>query len=169
MKPGRGALVLPLFALGVVQMAGDLAGFRPLSGIGAATMASPAPRVFSAVRGYETYTTRFFLEWQDPDPRGSREVARLELTSDVYARLRGPYNRRNIYGAVLSYGPVLPPPLRDPVLRHALCGDRPLLRELGVDPGPGHRLALRYQPRPGIPAAPVPLVIEAPCEGRALP
>ena len=47
--------------------------------------------------------------------------------------MRGPYNRRNVYGAALAYAPVIPSTLRDPVIRHALCGDAPLLRELGVE------------------------------------
>jgi len=158
----RGAVAL--LALGLVQMAGDLSGSAPLRGIGAATMASPAPKVFSAVRGYETYSTRFFLEWRDAGGGGGAPFA-LELSSAIYARLGGPYNRRNIYGAALSYGPVLPPALRDPVLRYALCGERPLLRELGIDRGPGLRLALRFETRPGLPPPPpsVPLTIEVPC------
>ena len=159
----RGALALVV--LGLLQMAGDLVGSAPLRGIGAATMASPAPKVFSAVRGYETYSTRFFLEWRDG--AGAPPFA-LELSSAIYARLGGPYNRRNIYGAALSYGPVLPPALRDPVLRRALCGDRPLLRELGIDRGPGMRLALRFETRPGLPPPPpsVPLFIEVACPDR---
>ena len=105
-------------------MIGDLLGLVPLRAVAAATGASPAPKVFSAVQGLETYSTRFFIE------SGGR---RIELTSEVYARMRGPYNRRNVYGAALSYAPVIPPELRDPVLRHALCGGAPLLRELGIE------------------------------------
>jgi hypothetical protein len=156
-----------LIAVGLLQMAGDLCeksvspyyGLR-LKGLGAATAASPAPKVFSAVRGLETYSTRFFLEWADAD--GERHS--LELTPEVYACLRGPYNRRNVYGAALAYGPVLPAELRDPVLAYALCGDAPLLRELGIDParvrGP---VRLRYEPRPGTDLGELPRVLEAPC------
>jgi hypothetical protein len=69
-----------------------------------------------------------------PDLAGFRHRDRMiELTPEVYARMRGPYNRRNVYGAALSYAPVIPPELRDPVLRHALCGEAPLLRELGIE------------------------------------
>ena len=156
-----------LIAIGLLQMAGDLcerylseAVGRPLKGLGAATAAAPAPKVFSAVRGLETYSTRFFLEWAGPD--GERHS--LELTPEVYARLRGPYNRRNVYGAALAYGPVLPAELRDPVMAYAVCGDAPLLRELGIDPaevrGP---VRLRYQPRPGTDMGELPRVLEARC------
>ena len=52
-----------LLVIGLLTMVGDLAGLDLLKGIGVATAASPAPKVFSAVRGYETYSTRFYLEW----------------------------------------------------------------------------------------------------------
>jgi hypothetical protein len=156
-----------LIAVGLLQMAGDLCERfvstdvgRPLKGVGAATAASPAPKVFSAVRGLETYSTRFFLEWTGADGAAHS----LELTPEVYSHLRGPYNRRNVYGAALAYGPVLPEELRGPVMAYALCGDAPLLRELGIDPaqvrGP---VRLRYEPRPGTDMGELPRVLEAPC------
>ena len=156
-----------LIAVGLLQMAGDLCerylsayyGLR-LKGLGAATAAAPAPKVFSAVRGLETYSTRFFLEWTGADGAAHS----LELTPEVYSHLRGPYNRRNVYGAALAYGPVLPEELRGPVMAYALCGDAPLLRELGIDPaqvrGP---VRLRYEPRPGTDMGELPRVLEAPC------
>jgi hypothetical protein len=127
-----------LVILGVAQMLGDLTGVLPLKAIAAATGASPAPKVFSAVQGLETYSTRFFLEADD---------RRVELTPEVYSRIRGPYNRRNVYGAALAYAPVLPHELRDPVMRHALCGDAPLLRELGI--ASARRVAVTLEPLPG--------------------
>jgi hypothetical protein len=158
---GIGLLAL----LGFAQMAGDLLHLPALKGIAAATAASPAPRVFSAVRGLETYSTHFFLEWT------SREgtAHSIELTPERYARLRGPYNRRNIYGAVLAYGPVLVSdartrPLFEAVAAYALCGRAPLLDELGIPHeaawGP---LRLRLQLRPGASASGLPLLLEPPC------
>jgi hypothetical protein len=156
-----------LVAVGLLQMAGDLveqfmhagAG-RAVKGIAAATAASPAPKVFSAVRGLETYSTRFFLEWEDAEGKNHS----LQLTPAVYARLRGPYNRRNVYGAALAYGPVLPAELRDPVMRYSLCGDAPLLRELGIDPSQVRgRVRLRLEPLPGTDLGQWPCVLEAPC------
>ncbi|HEY3305277.1 MAG TPA: hypothetical protein VGL70_17270, partial [Candidatus Binatia bacterium] len=81
-----------LLLLGLAQMAGDLAGLTALKGIAAATGASPAPKVFSAVKGLETYSTRFFIQWNDP----AGAVLSVQLTPNMYARLRGPYNRRNV-------------------------------------------------------------------------
>jgi len=147
-----------LLALGLMQMGGDLlerVGLvsigRPIKAIGAATTASPAPKVFSAVRGLETFSTRFDLEWHD---RTGKQHT-LALTPEIYSRIRGPYNRRNVYGAALAFGPVLATdertqPLLRSVIRYSLSGDAPLLRELGVDPnevvGP---IRVRYEPRPG--------------------
>ena len=139
-----------LLALGLLQMVGDVTGTRALVGIGRASVASPAPRVFSAVRGLETYSTRFFLTWTD-EAGSPRE---LELTPRTCALLRGPYNRRNVYGAALAYGPVLASDgtgraLLEPVLTYALTGDAPLLRELGIDPEEVSDVAVRYEPLPG--------------------
>ncbi len=46
----RNALASGLLTLGLAQMAGDVLGIRALKGIAAATAASPAPKVFSAVQ-----------------------------------------------------------------------------------------------------------------------
>ena len=56
-----------LLLLGLLTMIGDLADFARLKGFGTALVACPAPKVFSAVKGYETYSTRFFLEWKDQE------------------------------------------------------------------------------------------------------
>ena len=147
----HGAALWALLLVGVGQMAGDLAGVRALKGLAAATGASPAPKVFSAVRGFETFTTRFFLDWTEADG----EARTVELTSDLYARLRGPYNRRNVYGAALAYAPVLPPALRDPVLAYALGGEARLLGELGVARGPGAGpVTVRLEARDGTAISP---------------
>jgi hypothetical protein len=153
MSNGRAAAAF-LVVLGVAQMAGDLLHFYPLKGVAAATHASPAPKVFSAVLGLETYSTRFFLEVG---------AQRVELTPAVYSRIRGPYNRRNVYGAALAYAPVLPASMREPVLRHALCGDAPLLRELGIAVVPGSRRAVVLEPLPGTSLGMLQTRFEAPC------
>lgn len=160
---------LVLLALGLLQMTGDalehLGATRlgpAVKGLAAATAASPAPKVFSAVRGLETYSTRFVIEWDEPG--GTRADA---LTPERYARLRGPYNRRNAYGAALAYGPVLATnpvtrPMLESVLAFALTGEVPLLGELGLDAaartGP---VRVRYEPLASA-TGDWPRVIEAP-------
>ena len=44
-----------LVILGLTQMVADLTGLPAVRGLAAATLASPAPKVFSAVHGLETY------------------------------------------------------------------------------------------------------------------
>jgi hypothetical protein len=159
------APAVALLALGLMQMLGDLTGLAPLRGLAAATAASPAPRVFSAVGGLETYSLTFRIEWAD---RGGIAHS-LELTPERYARLRGAYNRRNAYGAVVAYGPLLSEspatrPLFESVARHALCGDAPLLRELGIDPDDVMgAVRIRLEPLPGTDPGDLELVLEAPC------
>ena len=154
-----------LVFLGLTQMVADLTGLPAIRGLAAATLASPAPKVFSAVRGLETYSTRFFLEWNDHAGRPHG----VEVTREIAARLRGPYNRRNVFGAALAYGPVLATtpqtkPLLDAILRSGLCNDRSLLRELRLDPGDDpSRVRVRFEPLPGTTMGDLPHVIEAPC------
>ncbi len=159
----RAALLLLL--LGCSQMAGDLLGLPRLRGLAAATAASPAPRVFASARGLETYSTRFLLEWTNR--RGTTHT--LRLSPEIYSRLEGPYNRRNVYAAALAYGPVLvsepaTKPLFEAVFRYGLCGNAPLLRELGVDPasvrGPRR---VRLEPRAGSDTGDLPLLLEVNC------
>lgn len=153
-----------LLAVGLAQMASDAVGCVPARAVASATLLSPAPRVFSSVHGLETYSTRFFLEWTD---RGG-DTRELELTSETTARLRGPYNRRNVWGAVLAYGPVLAAnertrPMLAPVAAFGLTGDGPILRELGIDPADvAGGLRIRYEPLPGTDMDGLPRTIHVP-------
>ncbi len=155
-----------LLALGLLQMAGDLLHVPAIKGIAAATAASPAPKVFSAVRGLETYSTRFFVEWTDTAGR----FQSVEITPERASGLRGPYSRRNVYGAVLAYGPIMQSdaalrPMFDSVSHYALCGDAPLLREMGIDPASMQsRPRVRLETRPGSQTGSLPLSFEAPCK-----
>jgi hypothetical protein len=123
-----------LVGLGCLQMVGDLSHSTVLKALGAVTQASPAPKVFTAHEGFETFSSRFYLQWQSRD--GVSHA--LQLKPEIYGRLQGPYNRRNAYGAALSYGPILAAnpatkPMFDSVSRYALCGRAPVLHELGID------------------------------------
>lgn len=155
-----------LVVLALAQMLGDVIDSKLLRGVASATTASPAPKVFSAVDGLETYSSRFFIEWRD---RSGNEQS-LRLTPEIYARMRGPYNRRNAYGAVIAYGPILATnsatqALYENVARYALCGEAPLLRELGIDPATiDGAPRIRLEPLPGSEIGDLPMVIEAPCK-----
>lgn len=161
----RTILAFALGALGLAQMAGDLLGMPTLRGIAAATAASPAPRVFSTVRGLETFSSRFVFLWEDST--GAEQ--RLDLTPERSARIRGPYNRRNVYGAILAYGPIFSTddtmrPMFESAVRHAMCGDAPLLRELGIEPAAARSgLRVVVEPRPDTPAGNLPLELRPEC------
>lgn len=131
-----------LLALGVLQMFGDLAGLPGLKALAGATAASPAPKVFCATRGYETISTKVRLELL----RGGRWV---EAPSLEVGRLKGPYNRRNVYGAALAYAPVLEPRLREAVWTRGLCGEARLLDEAGLSAYKTHEKRLVYSLRDG--------------------
>jgi hypothetical protein len=139
-----------LVGIGCVQMVGDLVGSTAIKAFGAALAASPAPKVFTAQDGFETYANRFYLEWHD----ASGALNSMEVTPARYAVLAGPYNRRNVYGAAISYAPVL---YRNPqtrpmflaVLRNTLCTTGSAATELGVpeDAAVHGPLAVRIEPR----------------------
>jgi hypothetical protein len=140
-----------LLVVGLLQMTGDLMRLPALRAIAAATGASPAPKVFSSVQRLETFSSVFYLEWHDRDGTGHS----LELSPELYSRVRGPYNRRNVFGAALAYAPILSAdprtkPMYEAVVRYALCSHAPLLLELGIDPAslaapPNIRLLVRSE------------------------
>lgn len=125
----RNIAAIVLLAVGSLQMIGAVSGSTALRGIGAATAIAPNPKVFSDVDGLETFASEFVLSYRDT--RG--DAQRLEITPGVYAKLGGPYNRRNVYGAALSYAPRLPEPLWTAVYCHGMSTNGPLRRDLALD------------------------------------
>jgi sterol desaturase/sphingolipid hydroxylase (fatty acid hydroxylase superfamily) len=128
------AAAVALVAIGTVQMAGDLAGSPVVRGLGMAANASPAPKVFTAHGGIETYAAQFLVRWTDVD--GIAHVKRL--TPQVNRGLRGPYNRRNAYGAMIAGGPMLNAnaamrAMHAAALSYTRCGAGSALDELGID------------------------------------
>lgn len=138
-----------LVALGSLQMIGDLTGAVPIKAIGVATHASPAPKVFTAQNGFETYSSKFYIDWHDR----AGTLHALELTPQIYRGLLGPYNRRNAYGAAISYAPILASsprtrPMVDQVAHYGFCGNAPLLSELHIPRDQVvYPLRIRLEPR----------------------
>jgi hypothetical protein len=139
-----------LIGVGCAQMLGDVLRIPVLKAFGAATAASPAPKVFTAQDGFETYANKFYLEWQDD--AGRKHV--LELTPQTYSGVQGPYNRRNVYGAVMSYAPVLDAnlltrPMFRTVLQRSFCATHPIFTEIGVpaDAARHGPVRIRLEPR----------------------
>lgn len=115
----RKALYIIVIVIGFLQTVGYLTKVKIIRDIGILTTASPLPIVFTEVKGVETFASDFYLQWKTAD--GKQE--RLKVTPEIYSRFKGPYNRRNIYGAAISYGPVLPEPIWNSVLSYGLCND----------------------------------------------
>ncbi|MEZ4237714.1 MAG: hypothetical protein R3F59_16510 [Myxococcota bacterium] len=145
-----------LLALGLVAMAGDALHATPVFAVATAWGASPAPKVFTTRDGLEGFSARFTLE----GPGGS-----VDLDPETYRRLRGPYNRRNVYGAALAGGPYLVDhpylgALHHQVATYAFCRETSVLDELGVPlEGP---VTLVVTPRTGT-HTDLPLRIGSPC------
>jgi hypothetical protein len=155
-----------LLVIGLLQMTGDLLRMPRLKGFAAATGASPAPKVFSSVQGLETFSSDFYVEWKD---RNGFAYA-IKITPETYSRIQGPYNRRNVFGAALSYAPVLARDthtsrMYDAVVRYALCGQAPLLREMGIDPADlSEPPVVRLVPRGGTRFGEAPFLITPSCQ-----
>jgi hypothetical protein len=138
----RNAAAIALLIFGMSQMVGHVLDLRPLRAIGAVSMLAPFPKVFSDVDGVETFSSRFFLDFRTSDGA----TRSLEITPEVYSRIRGPYNRRNVYGAALSYGPTpnFPKPLFEAVFNYGLIDPGPLRSEIDL-PELTRDLRLRIQ------------------------
>jgi hypothetical protein len=131
---GREVLTLVLLVgLGSLQMIGDVAGAPRLKAVAAALQVSPAMKVFTAQQGYETHAARFRLHWRD----ANGQAQALQLGPGPETAIAGPYNRRNVYGAALAYGPLLrgdprTRAMQESVMHHAFCHPGRLRAELGI-------------------------------------
>lgn len=133
---------------GCSAMLGELLSNKALKGIGLASQLAPFTKVFGLAHSYEdqlpfeTFASGFTLHYTAPDGTNSF----TKLTPEVYSQLNGPYNRRNVYGALLAYGPALPPELRANGLEQALTSENAITCELGIPKG-STNFHLSIQPR----------------------
>ena len=104
-----------LIALGLLQIIGFATGQKWLKGIGQLTVASPLPIVFTEQKGCETFALDFSIEYEDES--GGRGL--IPVTPQVYANFDEPYNYRNVLGAAISYGAILPEKIWRPILEFA--------------------------------------------------
>ena len=103
-------------------------GFRE---IGFVTASSPLPLVFSAFNGHETYSTGFNIT---VNYKNGTQI-HSQLDAQLYDRMHGSYNRRNVYGAVFTHGPFFDKEnlitIRQNILFHAVCAPGVLVAEFG--------------------------------------
>lgn len=127
----RNILYIFLILAGSLQVIGYLTGVQALRGLGQAFTFSPLPIVFTEVKGIETFASEFELEYITE----SSDTVSINITSEVYSKFKGPYNRRNIYGAAFAYGPILPEAIRTTILKNGFCGIQFLKDDLGIKEG----------------------------------
>lgn len=123
-------LAMLVFILAMTQFIGGWLGIKSLKGLGASLAMAPYPKVFSDVEGLETFASSFEIYTK----RGDYWSSKL-ITPEVYQKLSGSYNRRNVYGAAISYGPKLPEPLKRQIFNYALINPGSLREELGLPLG----------------------------------
>lgn len=140
MQMDRSGLIIRTWAailigiIGSFNMVGYLTGSKVLRGIGAASVISPLPKVFSDVDGLETFASKFTMQIETT----SGQKFEKEITPELYVKLGGPYNRRNVYGAALSYAPRLPEALWQSVFCYGMREDGPLRREFDLPEDTAH-------------------------------
>jgi hypothetical protein len=127
----RNAAAGALLIIGLSQMAGELTGNRILKGLGAVTCIAPCPKVFCDMNGFEPFAADFAITQEE---KGSISVP---ITPTLYSRMKGPYNRRNVYGAAIAGAPLLPEPIRRHVLNYAFAHGGSLRDEFGLPAGGG--------------------------------
>lgn len=140
----RNRAAIVLLITGSFQMVGYVCDGFILRGIGALSGWAPFPKVFCDMDGYEGFSARFFLQGEGM----GGEPFEIELTPEVHENLRGPYNRRNVHGAILAGGPRLPQPQGLELMRRALAPGTRLWKELGL-PNEVRSLNVRVVPREG--------------------
>lgn len=112
---------------------------KAVSAPGKAMLASPAPKVFCRMGPLEPFAYRHRVEVE----RGG-VTSSFALDRERYGSLPGPYALRNVYGAALVFGPLLPERTTEGVLRHGVCEPGGLL------PGPRpDRVTIHSAPHEG--------------------
>ena len=104
-----------MVGVGLLQIIGFATGQKWLKGIGQITVASPLPIVFTEQQGCETFALDFSVEYIDCKNR----MGKIPITPQIYSRFDGPYNYRNVVGAAISYGAILPEEIWKAVLTYA--------------------------------------------------
>ena len=112
--------IILLILLGLLQSFGYVIDSDVIRNVGIVSVASPLPLVFHQVKGVETFASDFTLMYQDVD---GNNVSR-KITPEYYSTWEGPYNWRNVYGAAISYGPILDQKLWEEILTHGFCEDQ---------------------------------------------
>lgn len=128
----KACIISLLFLLGSLNMLGMVFRSPTMRGIGIVSTASPLPFVFSSYNGIETFSTK--LSMNGTFQNGTQ--CNFDIDHKLYSKLKGPYNRRNVIGAIFSHGPFFDNPnmikIRDQTLYWGFCKPGKLLEEFGI-------------------------------------
>lgn len=134
-----------LVFVGLINLIGFLVQNKVVRGVGISSVASPLPLVFSTYKGLETFSLKFVLHWENKNG----EKFNKEINSKEYSKYSAAYNLRNVYGAVISYGPKLEGPKQKEavqnVLEYGFCNSGPLAHSLEL--GEIRRAAIHIYPK----------------------
>lgn len=123
-----------LLIWGCSAMIGELLKNPTLKALGLASCAAPYTKVFCQAKSqaddvsFKTFAVDFTIHYQQPD----QSETSIPITPETYQHLLGPYQRRNVYGAVLAYGPALPEPIQQATFHYALISPGTIRHELGI-------------------------------------
>jgi len=118
-----------LVLLGLMQSFGHVMGNKTIKSLGLITVASPLPIVFTQQKGFlETFALDFRLVYEENGLEKN-----IPITPALYAKLDKPYNYRNVLGAAISYGPILPETLVQSVLGYAFIEPAKVRKAFGID------------------------------------
>lgn len=116
-------LIVRILVVGCLQPVGYLFNSPNIRGLGLVTVSSPLPLVFSSYNGVETFSTMFTLNVTTHD----NITTSVPMSLDLCNMIDGPYNRRNVYGAIFSHGPFFVTEnlirLRQQILDYGVCKD----------------------------------------------
>ena len=87
---------------------------------------APCPKVFCDMGGMEPFASCFEII-ADGD-----KTTRIPITPELYRQLRGPYNRRNVYGAAIAAAPILPERVWRTVFSYAFNPNGQLRHDLAL-------------------------------------
>lgn len=118
-------------------MLGSALNLPSLKGLGLASCAAPYTKVFCQAstrdgdQSFETFAADFIIHYQ----QANGDIKSIRITPEIYQNLQGSYQRRNVYGAVLAYGPALPETVQQSTFSYALESPGSITEELGIPHG----------------------------------
>ena len=125
-------MLIVLIIIGCLHTVGHIKNSKTMKGLAFTTVASPLPLVFSAYNGVETFSTSFEFELLF----NNGTIINKTIDNKLYGKLKGAYNRRNMYGVIFSHGPFFNMPnqikMRDQTLHWGSCNQGRLMDEFGI-------------------------------------